>query len=173
VNRNIEIKARVRDIAEISKNVSAIAPSPEVLAQTDTFFVVARGRLKLREFGDGTGELIAYERQNDAGPKESRYTVARFDDVRALSEALTRSLAVKGRVVKRREVFLVGRTRVHLDQVDDLGPFIELEVVLRDNESASAGEREARDLMDRLGISTADLVPEAYIDLLERKLLAT
>ena len=173
MNRNIEIKARIRDIAEVRQRVSAIASPPQVLAQADTFFVVARGRLKLREFGDGSGELIAYERPNDAGPKESSYTVAHFDDVRTLSEALTRSLQVTGRVVKRREVFLVGRTRVHLDQVDNLGTFVELEVILRDNESAGAGEREARELMDRLGISADDLVPDAYIDLLESKLLAT
>jgi predicted adenylyl cyclase CyaB len=170
--RNVEIKARARDVAEIRKKVSAIASPPQALAQTDTFFVVPRGRLKLREFGDGSGELIAYERANDTGPKESSYTVARFDDVRALSAALSRSLSVRGRVVKRRDVFLVGRTRVHLDLVDNLGTFVELEVVLRDHESASAGEREARELMERLGIAPDDLVPDAYIDLLERKLLA-
>lgn len=138
----------------------------QVLAQTDTFFVVPKGRLKLREFGDGSGELIAYERANDAGPRESSYTVAKCDDVRALSEALTRSLVVKGRVVKRREVFLVGRTRVHLDQVDNLGAFVELEVVLRDGEPVQAGEHEARQLMERLGILPGALVSGAYIDLL-------
>ena len=173
MNRNIEIKARTRDIAEIRQMVSAIASPPQVLAQSDTFFIVPRGRLKLREFGDSSGELIAYERPNESGPKESSYTVARCDDVRALSEALTRSLEIKGRVVKRREVFFVGRTRVHLDQVEDLGTFVELEVVLREDEPAGAGEREARELMERLGIALDALVPDAYIDLLERKLLAT
>jgi predicted adenylyl cyclase CyaB len=173
VNRNIEIKAQARDIAEVRQRASAIGSPPQLLAQTDTFFVVPRGRLKLREFGDGSGELIAYERPNDMGPKESKYTVARVGDVRALSEALARSLGVKGRVVKRREVFLVGRTRVHLDQVENLGSFVELEVVLRDDESVNVGEREAFELMDRLGISPDDLVPDAYIDLLERKLVTT
>jgi predicted adenylyl cyclase CyaB len=171
--RNVEIKARVGDLAEVRLRVSAVASQPQLLTQTDTFFLVLQGRLKLREFGDGSGELIAYDRPNDAGPKESSYTVARLDNASAISEALTRSLAVRGRVVKRREVFFVGRTRVHLDQVEHLGAFIELEVVLRDGESTSAGERQAFELMDQLGISEIDLVPEAYIDLLERKLLAT
>ena len=173
MNRNIEIKARARDIADVRQRVSAIASPPQVLAQSDTFFVVPRGRLKLREFGDGSGELIAYERANEFGPKESSYTVARLEDTRGLAEALTRSLGIKGRVVKRREVFLVGRTRVHLDRVEDLGEFVELEVVLRDEESASSGQQEARELMDRLGISLDALVPDAYIDLLESKLITT
>src|SRR3954469_9490010 len=95
----------------------------ERLTQVDTFFVVPKGRLKVREFGDGSGELIAYDRPDQPGPKSSSYTVARVPSARALLDALSRSLDVRGRVEKRREVVLVGRTRVHLDDVDGLGTF--------------------------------------------------
>jgi predicted adenylyl cyclase CyaB len=71
-------------------------------------------------------------------------------------------------VEKRREVIIVGRTRIHLDEVRDLGTFVELEVVLRDDEMPEAGEREALQLLDMLGISANSLLSEAYIDSLER-----
>jgi len=122
----------------------------------------------VRQFPDGSGELIAYERPDDSGPKESLYTLARCRDSRALIQALATVLSVRGQVRKRREVFVVGRTRVHLDEVDRLGPFVELEVVLRDDEPTEEGEREARTLMKTLSISAAAQVSGAYIDLLEQ-----
>jgi predicted adenylyl cyclase CyaB len=167
--RNVEIKARVVDLETVRRHACALTQAPaEVISQIDTFFVVPKGRLKVRQFADGSGELIAYDRADHAGPKESSYTVASTDDARALCDALGRALHVRGRVVKRRELFLVGRTRVHLDVVEQLGAFVELEVVLRDGEPTEAGEREAHELMRRLGIENECLVPTAYIDLLEQ-----
>jgi predicted adenylyl cyclase CyaB len=72
-----------------------------------------------------------------------------------------------GRLRKHRTLFLVGRTRVHLDQVEGLGEFLELEVVLRDGESADAGVREAQRLMEMLAVDPSQLIECAYIDLLE------
>ena len=122
----------------------------------------------MREFSNGTGELIAYRRPNQNGPKESDYTRVASDDPAVLRHALGSVLPVQGEVVKRREVFIVGRTRVHLDQVENLGQFVELEVVLQDDESATIGEQEALELMEALGISPGMLVADAYIDLLRR-----
>jgi predicted adenylyl cyclase CyaB len=85
-----------------------------------------------------------------------------------LSQALRSVLPVRGVVVKRREVIVVGRTRIHLDEVSNLGTFVELEVVLRGDESPEAGTREALQLLEILGISTSTLLSGAYIDLLER-----
>jgi adenylate cyclase class IV len=140
-----------------------------VIDQIDTFFVATRGRLKVRAFADGAGELIAYERSDERGPKQSTYSRVECHDATALSEALARALPVRGVVVKRREVFLAGRTRIHLDVVEDLGSFVELEVVLGADESPEHGHQEARDLMTSLQIPATALVPEAYIDLLERQ----
>jgi len=167
--RNVEIKAHVSDLAAVRSKAAALASAPGLcLTQADTFFVVPNGRLKIREFSDGSGELIAYARSHEPGPKESVYSIVRCAHAQALSETLGRALPVRGRVVKRREVWLAGRTRIHLDEVEHLGAFVELEVVLRDDEPVHAGEREAYELMTALGISAAALVPDAYIDLLER-----
>jgi adenylate cyclase class IV len=166
--RNIEIKARVPDLAMVRSKAAAIAAGPAAtVQQKDVFFDVPRGRLKVREFADGSGELIAYERADHAGPRESTYERVAFPDARSLVDALAAVLPVRGTVVKRREVLLVGRTRVHLDQVERLGSFVELEVVMAADDPADGGVREARALLAALGISQAALISGAYIDLLD------
>jgi predicted adenylyl cyclase CyaB len=168
VSRNIEIKARADDLDAVRTRAVAIASgAPQLINQHDTFFIVDRGRLKVRAFADGSGELIAYERANERGPKQSTYTRAECRDAAALCEALARVLPVRGVVAKRREVFLAGRTRIHLDRVEGLGSFVELEVVLADDELPEAGLREAHALLESLAIAEGNLVPDAYIDLLE------
>jgi len=167
--RNIEIKARIPDLATIRAKAAALASGPmEIIDQIDTFFVVSQGRLKVRAFSDGSGELISYERTNQQGPKESVYTRVACEDARMLSQALSSVLFVRGIVAKRREVLLIGRTRVHLDRVEDLGCFVELEVVLAAGESVEQGHREAHELLRSLEIPERALVAEAYIDLLEK-----
>ncbi len=168
MGRNVEIKARVRDLAAVRSVAASLASrAGVVIEQADTFFVVPRGRLKIRELAGGSGELIAYERPDDAGPKASDYRLVGCADPAALARALAVVLPVRGHVRKRRELFIVGRTRVHLDEVEQLGSFVELEVVLDDDEPAAAGRLEAEALMKALSISAADLVSGAYIDLLE------
>lgn len=166
--RNVEIKARVADPVALRARVVAVCTAPPVLiGQRDTFFNVAHGRLKLRRFDDGTGELIYYEREDTTGPKTSRYSKSPCPDAAEMEAVLARALGVRGIVDKRRELFMVGRTRVHLDDVRGLGHFLELEVVLAENEPAADGEREAHDLLAKLGVEAAALVAPAYIDLLE------
>ncbi len=168
--RNIEIKARIPGLDAIRAKALSMASEPsETLQQTDTFFAVPEGRLKVREFSDGTGELISYHRPNTLGPKQSVYTRYACQNAKALCETLSRVLPVRGAVVKRREVFLVGQTRVHLDEVEGLGPFVELEVILGDGEPPEHGERVARELLHALDIPETSLIAEAYIDLLERR----
>jgi predicted adenylyl cyclase CyaB len=169
VARNVEIKALVASLDAIRMNVQSLASGPvEVLLQTDTFFMVPDGRLKVREFSDGTGELIAYHRPNVRGPRTSVYTRCACQNAKALADTLSRVLPIRGIVAKRREVFLVSRTRVHLDEVDGLGSFVELEVVLSDAESAEDGEGIARELLLALEIPESGLIAEAYIDMLQR-----
>ena len=166
--RNIEIKASVPDLARIRAKAASLAAGPgQTIEQSDVFFVVPRGRLKVREFADGSGELLAYDRADEAGPKESDYVRVACPDARALVEALSRALPARGTVAKRRELFLAGRTRIHLDQVEDLGAFVELEVVLAEDERIENGVREAHELLRALGIPESALIAGAYIDLLE------
>jgi adenylate cyclase class IV len=165
--RNVEIKARIDSVEAVLPRARALADGPpEPIAQDDTFFACASGRLKLRVFADGRGELIAYERPDATGPKTSDYAITPVADPDALRATLERALGIGGRVVKQRTLLLVGRTRVHLDRVDGLGDFLELEVVLRDGENAEDGVAVAHDLLHRLQIDPGRLVSGAYVDLL-------
>ena len=151
--RNIEIKARLADFAATRGLVAAAADrGPELLAQTDTFFTVPSGRLKLREFSDRPAELIFYRRPDTPGPSESQWAKVAVPNADALRELLAGALGVRGQVMKQRTLFFVGRTRVHLDEVRDLGDFLELEVVLADGEELGAGTQEAHRLLRLFGI---------------------
>jgi predicted adenylyl cyclase CyaB len=164
---NVEIKARVQNPENLLTRARALADGPETLiCQKDTFFNADKGRLKLREFGDGTGELIRYSRPDASGPKVSDYTIYRTNDPDGLADALVGSLGLLGVVEKNRTLLLSGRTRIHVDEVKNLGWFMELEVVLKEGEDPARGDDEARELMTRLGIEAGDLVQGAYLDLL-------
>ena len=168
MKRNVEIKATVADLAAVRRVVEGLADSgPMELEQEDTFFVCPRGRLKLRRFaGCSQAELIYYERPERSGPKESRYTVHPTADPEGLRDVLAAAFGIRGVVRKRRTVYLVGPTRVHLDQVEGLGEFVELEVVLRPEQDLMEGEVTARELMAKLGIAQGQLIDRAYLDLL-------
>lgn len=166
--RNVEIKARVADMQTLRCTAAAAADQgPIEIPQDDTFFRCPTGRLKLRVLSPTSGELIFYQRPNATGPKVSSYVLSATSTPDALREALARALGVVGRVRKRRVLYLVGRTRVHLDEVEGLGCFVEIEVVLADGESEHAGTDEANAMMARLGIDASQLVEDAYVDLLE------
>ena len=167
MGRNVEIKARAADFAAQREKAGALAGSPpETLSQEDTFFRAKRGRLKLRLFDAGRGELIYYERADVQEPSESRYMILPTREPVALRDALSQALGISGVVRKRREVYHVAGTRVHLDTVDGLGEFIELEAVLGPDESQEDGRARVHELAGALGISDEDLVDRAYIDLL-------
>ena len=167
--RNVEIKARVPDPERLRRVVADLADGPpEHLRQEDTFFACEEGRLKLRRFSDGSGELIFYQRPDATGPAESRFSKTPVDVPITMLTVLGDALGITGVVRKQREVYLVGRTRIHLDEVEDVGSFLELEVVLEDHQKAADGEAVARSLMDQLGVTDEDLIDVAYVDLLER-----
>jgi predicted adenylyl cyclase CyaB len=165
--RNIEIKAHVDDLEGLRAKVAALSDAAvEVLDQEDVFFEAHEGRLKLRILGEDSGELIHYHREDSAEPCPSRYLIAPTSAPGALRMILERVLSVLGTVRKTRWLYRVGQTRVHLDRVEGLGDFLELEVVLRGDQSEAEGTAIARDLMDRLGVSSAQLAKGAYLDLL-------
>jgi predicted adenylyl cyclase CyaB len=170
MSRNIEIKARIDDVAALSLKAAAIATTgPIEIAQDDTFFRCANGRLKLRSFSASEGELIFYRRSNQAGPKESFYIRTQTTNPDSLREALSLAYGQAGRVIKQRTLYLAGRTRIHLDRVQGLGHFMELEVVLAEHEAVEHGINEAHKLMDLLGVDAAQLVETAYVDLLAER----
>src|SRR5262245_33984201 len=169
MSTNIAIKSRVKDFARIKAIAEDLASSPgELIEQEDIFFEVPRGRLKLRIFSSFSAELIYYERADRLGPKESRYSIPRSSEPDALRAILQRSLGIRGIVKKQRILYLVGQTRIHLDEVGGVGSFVGLEVVMQNNQSPAEGAQIGRGLMTQLEIRDSDLVEQAYIDLLQQ-----
>ena len=138
--------------------------------QTDTYFRVPRGRLKLRE-GTIENALIAYERPDEPSARacDVRLTELTPDAARALRELLEAALSVRVRVRKRREIYFADNVKLHLDQVDGLGTFVEIEAQSRGGVPEPARLlAQAREWRARLGIEDADLEPRSYSDLLDR-----
>lgn len=168
--RNVEIKARIASVEALVPKAAAIADKgPVEIIQDDTFFRCESGRLKLRAFSEEEGELIFYRRANQQGPKESFYLRSPTSAPETLRDSLSLAYGQAGRVQKHRTLFLVGRTRVHLDKVEGLGHFLELEVVLEEGESTEVGVREAHVLMAKLGVEPSQLIEGAYVDLIAQR----
>jgi len=167
---NIEIKARLKDFEALRRRAEAVSDKPvQVIPQVDTFFRTGQGRLKLRELGSGAAQLVYYERPDHDGPKHSDYRILETNDPESLKDILRFALGIRGVVRKTRYLYLVGQTRVHLDDVDGLGQFMELEVVLRSDQSDEDGQAIARELMTKLGVNDSDLLEGAYMDLMESR----
>ena len=169
--RNIEIKARAHQFDQLRERAAALATEPPLIfRQQDFFYDVPTGRLKLRQFDDGTpAELIFYQRDDRDGPKVSYYSRSPVTNPEAMHALLAQALNTRGIVNKERHVYLVGRTRIHLDRVDGLGDFIELEVLLGTGRRRSRRREGSRTRCSRsLACRQSDLVPVAYVDLLSR-----
>jgi len=168
---NIEIKARVDDFETLKARAASISDKPlEIIAQEDTFFNTEKGRLKLRKLAPERGELIYYERPDQDGPKRSNYHLAKTNDPENLKTTLALALGVRGVVRKTRYLYMVGQTRIHVDDVEGLGHFMELEVVMDEGQSDAEGQAIAEDLMHRLGVGRDALLEGAYMDLLEARM---
>ncbi|MCP4548140.1 MAG: class IV adenylate cyclase [bacterium] len=164
---NIEIKARVVNPDELQARLETLTSStPEVIDQSDSFYNCANGRLKLRRFAGGHGELIQYHRPDSEAPGASTYQLVPCDDPEALHSALAAAYGCRGWVNKRRLLFMIGQTRVHLDMVEGLGSFLELEVVLSPDQAQEEGVAVAESIMEQLGVERSHLIDKAYIDLL-------
>ena len=164
---NIEIKARIQDPEGFRRRAASLSDAQvEIIPQEDVFFHTAQGRLKLRILPQADAQLVYYMRGDAAGPKRSDYQIVEVRDAEATRTLLGQALGIRGVVRKTRHLYRAGQTRVHFDEVEGLGAFAELEVVLREGQSDADGLVIARDLMARLGINTVDLVEGAYIDLI-------
>ena len=166
---NVEIKARIDSVDALLPLALALSAGDQLqrISQDDTFFVAPHGRLKLRVFGDGSGELIHYHRPDADGPKLSDYLLAPVAEPEALRAVLARACGLLGRVRKERILVLVGATRIHLDKVEGLGEFLELEVTLGDARTEAEGIAAAHQLMAQLQVEPSRLVRGAYLDLLQ------
>ena len=168
---NIEIKDKIGDLNRLRRAAMQIATGKcQTLHQEDVFFRSQMGRLKLRIFPEGSGELIFYERPDTSGSKQSNYQIHGTSKPLELRRLLAAALGETITVKKKREVYMEGQTRIHIDEVDELGTFMELEVVLSPGQDSEEGRDIASDLMEKLGINESDLVPCSYADLLSTML---
>ena len=163
--RNLEFKARVADpqaLLALARGLGAELWGD--LRQTDTYFKAASGRLKLRETAGFQAELIAYDRDETADDRPSDYQIARTPDGAALREVLGNALGVLVVVRKRRTLFLLDTTRIHLDNVDELGSFFEIEVPVK--EDVAAAEAQLASLIEALGFERTDGIRASYLDIM-------
>lgn len=168
VRLNVELKARCADLELAAERCARIGASEEgVLEQRDTYFATRRGRMKLRELAGGTSELLVYERSDDPEATESSFLLVPVPTPHELGEALEAALGAPLVVVaKRRRLFLFEGVRIHLDDVDDLGSFIEFEAVLPDSGDIETARAKVARLRAALEIADDDLVAVGYADLL-------
>ena len=134
--------------------------------QTDTYFNVPTGRLKLRQ-GNIENSLIYYERRNDAGPKQSDFSLVQVQDGEALKEVLTRSLGIKVVVEKQREIYFIENVKFHIDSLRQLGNFVEIEA---SDKYMPLSLEQLRDqcnyYIEQFAIKKEDMVNVSYSDML-------
>jgi predicted adenylyl cyclase CyaB len=165
---NIEIKAACADFTTVTAHLDRSMGVTRVeMFQEDIFFAVPRGRLKMRWDADQTGcELIYYRRDSHDGVMTSRYFRHALPDPKMKWDELEKSYGVKSIVRKRRIAFIAGDVRIHLDDVEGLGRYLEIEVVLNDSREMNGATRLARQMMAVFHIKDSDLVVDAYEDML-------
>ncbi|MDD5559598.1 class IV adenylate cyclase [Candidatus Methylomirabilis sp.] len=166
---NIELKARCEDLGRLRERCESLgAEGQEPERQVDTYFSVSYGRLKLRESLEAGAELIRYVREDVAGAQESHYELYPVEDPEALKAILTAALGVSVVVAKRRETFVIGSVRVHLDKVQGLGSFVELQGTVDEPGELPLVADEVQDVQRVLGIDPQSLVKESYAVLVGR-----
>ena len=167
--RNLELKSRCADLAAAARAAEALGATWEwTKSQTDTYFHVPHGRLKLREQDGRPAELIGYERPDRPDARVSEYTVVPVPDGDLLTLALVRTLGVRVVVAKRRTLYLWHNVRIHLDDVERLGTFVEFEAVLTSPEDEAESPNRIARLAEALNLRAGDHIAGSYSDLLAR-----
>ncbi len=167
---NIEIKARCPDLQLVKAALENLPVQFEGIDnQVDTFFQTPAGRLKLRRSAIYGNLLIPYIRPNQIRPKSSQYALIRLSETDKIEYLLNNILGIRLVVSKKREIYLYENVRIHLDQVEHLGEFIELEAVIKHEKELDENHKKVQFLMDVFNINQNDLIELAYADLLEKQ----
>lgn len=165
---NVELKARCADHTRL-RHLAAEAGAvfSQMLTQTDTYFRVPHGRLKLREMPPAPAELIHYHRPDIAAARTSEYSIVKIHDTAGVRAMLAAALGIRCVVKKRRELLLWRNVRIHLDIVENLGEFLELESVVGPDCDPELAARNLHELSALLRLSPADQIPAGYADLID------
>ena len=164
---NIEIKARTKKTEYIRQFLlEHSADFKGTDHQTDTYFEVLNGRLKLRQ-GNIENSLIFYNRANVSGLKKSDFDLMPVENGEILKMILGKAVGVKVVVKKSREIYYIGNVKFHLDILDGLGRFVEIEATNMNCDLSIDDLREqCNTYMGKFGISEDDLIPGSYSDML-------
>ncbi|MGB0525137.1 MAG: class IV adenylate cyclase [Flammeovirgaceae bacterium] len=170
---NVEIKAYLHEAESVRhklKEKNALFKGVD--HQIDTYFESKQGRLKLRE-GNIESALIYYERQNQAGPKTSDILLYKSVDTAALKPILHKVLEPLVVVDKKREIYFVNNVKFHIDEVDGLGQFVEIEAI---DATGEIGKEkllaQCQYYMELFHIQEQDLLEVSYSDLMLAKMKA-
>ena len=164
--RNLEAKFRVDDPSLARRRAEAVGFSMRAtLDQRDTFFGVAHGKLKLREEAEGAA-LIRYGRVRAGALEVSEYEIVPVADPGPLRAMLAAALGVLAEVRKQRTLLLRRNLRLHLDRIDGLGSFGEIEAVIAPGETPALYRAELAELLATLEIGPDNLIRKSYFELM-------
>lgn len=165
---NVEIKARCSNPGFVREYlISNNADYKGLDVQTDTYFNVINGRLKLRE-GNIENNLIYYERENKSGPKNSNFRLTKIEDAKGLKESLTAALGIKVIVQKKRQIYYIGNVKFHIDEIAGHGSFVEIEAgnILAPALTGEELREQCEFYMKAFNISDEDLIEMSYSDII-------
>jgi len=168
-HKMVELKAKVDNLDVVRRKLTNLgAQSIGTFRQTDIYFGVPEGRLKLREVDGSDGaELVYYERENIAGPKRSDVFILRIQEPEVFKNLLKRFLRINAIVEKVREIYRYQGTHIHLDRVEKLGNFVEFErKTSADAQAIKKNQQILEKLMEKLGINPGNLEKLSYSDLI-------
>lgn len=166
--KNIELKVEVDNFNGLVGALKSNKARYEgVLRQIDTYYNCKTGRLKLREINNKEFELIFYDRPDKNGSKISEYQILKIEkkQLQGTKAILKAALGEKVIMRKRRELWLYEHTRIHLDIVNKLGKFLELETVV-ENINLRQAKKEHDDVIKFLGLGQFEKYNKSYSDLL-------
>ena len=162
---NIEIKARANNLASLEIVAKKLATTHLGLDhQIDTYFQTKEGRFKLRESTLKGAYLIPYLRPDVSGPKKSDYAMIPVDDGQKIKELFSKILGPLKVIKKTRDIYLINNIRVHLDNVENLGTFLEFEAVYENPQDEASERSKVHDLLNQFGIKESDLITHSYSD---------
>ena len=163
---NVELKARLVSASQAHQVARELSTgSVERQFQLDTYFSCQHGRLLLREIDHHRGQLIWYQRADQAVARESHYRLVEIDDAGLLRQALGEALGISGKVEKNRTIYWYENVRIHVDEVESLGIFLEFEAVISESCDRVAAVAKLERLSEAFGIGANDVLTMSYGDM--------
>ena len=163
--KNLELKSKCVNMEKLRRLMFELgAEHQKTMHQIDTYFNVPKGRLKLREIDGEMAQLVYYERADESASRYSNYSIVEITDASGFKQMMN-AIGVKAVVDKVRELWMYGNTRIHVDDVDGLGHFVELETVIT-NQTNTEAQAEHHFVKRALEIDDVEIVPVSYSDLI-------